>query len=139
MFRKIITKVSLLTLIVSLTMIGTANATVTKLSDTATSRFTYISSLELGFDIRSDGEVIANADLEQYVGDNCKAVIKIQEYRGYWATISTDTETGTYDAIAGTSYQARKGYNYRAIAYGYVYVNGSLVESAVEYGPSEYY
>lgn len=105
--------------------------------------FDYINVMGHYFDIERNGKAVAEASLTAAGADEVELVVELQQYdiNSYsWKTIKTwsakyDGEIG----ITGGNWYVAKGYLYRSVAYGYVYVDGEMVEDHKMVSQAEYY
>lgn len=93
--------------------------------------FTYINLFETCFVITASGR----ADVDVFVfapgADETEVRANLQQYKNNsWTTIKSwsYTEEGDSCGMAKSWYVA-SGYSYRVVSYGYVYINGVIVES----------
>ncbi len=99
-------------------------------SQYSTTRFTNIVLFQNSFEISDHGKASVSAYLTARNVDKVKVSTKLQQYKnGSWQTIKswTQTSSGTYAGLSGT-YYVTKGYQYRIVSTGKVYLNQSLVE-----------
>lgn len=83
------------------------------------------------FDISTDGKATISVYLTARNIDSVKVDASLQQFKnGNWLTIKswTNTSAGTYAGVSGTYYVA-KGYQYRILSTGYVYLNGIILEN----------
>lgn len=105
--------------------------------------FDYINVMGHYFDIERNGKAVAEASLTAVGADGLKLVVELQQYDVNifsWKTIKT--WTAEYDGevgLAGGSRYVAKGYLYRSVAYGYVYVDGEMVEDHKMVSQTRYY
>lgn len=105
--------------------------------------FTYIMYMAHYFDIASNGRAEASAFMTAYKCDQVEVVVELQQYdpkNFTWKTIkSWSSFVDGEDTGAGGYWWVPKGYLYRSVAYGYVYVNGVMVEDHEMVSETEYY
>lgn len=95
-------------------------------------RFTYINAFQCYLSINTSGlaEVFVSLNATGVQVTEVKAYL--QQYRnGVWKTVKSwsDTEAGTSCSL-DKSWYITSGYAYRVLSYGYVYINGIMVESS---------
>ena len=95
--------------------------------------YTYIAVMAHHFDINRYGKATAEALMNAFDADKLKVEVKLQQYnpKSYsWKTLKTwsSTEEDTISVGAGGTWYVNKGYLYRSVATGYVYVDGEVVE-----------
>lgn len=106
--------------------------------------FTYINVMSNYIDINRNGKATVTATLSTTNEvDQVEVEVQLQQYdiNSYsWKTIKTwsDFDDGCI-AVAGGTWYVKKGYLYRAVAYGYVYINGEMVEDHKMVSQAEYY
>ncbi|MFZ7131910.1 MAG: hypothetical protein ACOWWR_06090 [Eubacteriales bacterium] len=103
--------------------------------------FTYIDTFYSIFDVSSGGIATINVYLSSSNADRTKISAKIQQYyNGRWYDIKTWTKTSyTSSCSLNKSYSIVSGFTYRLVSYGYVYNNGSLLESTHSTSQNKYY
>jgi len=96
-----------------------------------TPRFSYINFFQNDFNITSYGKSQMSSYLNTYNSEEVRITGYLQQYKdGSWKNVKNWTKS-----IDGTSIMLTKewyvesGYSYRYVSYGYVYVNGAVVES----------
>lgn len=95
-------------------------------------RFTHIVSLDNYFVISGEGRADIEVSIDTADADSVRLEIVLQQYlNGHWIDIKTwsSTETGNYSTLVELYYVYR-GYQYRSIGIGYVYINGDMVEQS---------
>ena len=93
--------------------------------------FTNITLFQNVFDISTDGKATISVYLTARNIDSVKVDASLQQFKNRnWLTIKswTNTSAGTYAGVSGTYYVA-KGYQYRILSTGYVYLNGIILEN----------
>lgn len=94
--------------------------------------YTNILTFENNFSISSSGQVTVSSILIARNVNSVRLDVALQRYNnGTWQTIKdwTTTSSGTSAGLS-ESYYVSKGYTYRTVSSGYVYLNGSLLENA---------
>lgn len=94
--------------------------------------FTNITLFQNVFDISTDGKASVSVYLTARNVDSVKIDASLQQLKnGNWLTIKswTNTSAGTYAGVSGTYYVA-KGYKYRLVSSGMVYMKQVLLEKS---------
>ena len=94
--------------------------------------FTNITLFQNVFNISTDGKATISVYLTARNVDSVKVDASLQQFKdGNWLTIKswTNTSAGTYAGVSGTYYVA-KGYRYRIISNGMVYMKQVLLEKS---------
>ncbi len=96
------------------------------------SRYSYIDLFNSSLFIYSDGSAKILIELESTEADRCKLKGYLQKYsNGSWKTIKRFSNISYSNSCElNKKYYANNGYDYRIVAYAYVYKNGSILESA---------
>ena len=85
------------------------------------------------FDINSWGKAVIDVSIRASGMDEIRIYSYLQRYnsgQGKWESIRSWSKTSTTDFCYVTGeYYVYSGYSYRVVSYGYIYVNGQLVES----------
>lgn len=98
---------------------------------TSQMRFTYISTFVNSINISQYGYTTTSSYLYAPGVDQVKLNVYLQQFKdGYWQTIKSwsNTRDGDWNSLA-TGWYVTSGYLYRCITYGYVYIDGYVVES----------
>ena len=93
--------------------------------------FTYISIFESVFVITPGGRADVDAFVYAPPAEETAVSAYLQQYKnGSWQTIKSWSNREEGDCCGmGNSWYVNKGYSYRVVSYGYVYINGVMVES----------
>ena len=96
-----------------------------------TPKFSYISSFQNDFDISVLGKTSVASHLYAINSDEVRVTGYLQQYKdGGWSNVKSWTESSAGNSVAlEEDYYVETGYTYRYILYGYVYVDGYVVES----------
>jgi hypothetical protein len=100
-------------------------------SDLITPKFSHIDVFQNEFNISSSGKASILSYLNSDIAEQVRVTGYLQQYKdGGWQNVKswTNSEYGTDVGIANDWYVV-SGYTYRYVSYGYVYVDGHVVES----------
>jgi hypothetical protein len=101
-----------------------------KVIDIVQPKFTNISVFYNDFYITDQGKSALISSIDARSVDECKISMYLQKYQNEsWVTVKhwSSIESGTFCGIGETWY-VLSGYQYRMVAYGYVYLNGKCIE-----------
>ncbi|MDW7669260.1 MAG: hypothetical protein SCJ93_10580 [Bacillota bacterium] len=94
-------------------------------------RFSNITAFDNEFYITSSGKAMLTSAIDARDADEVKIIIWLQRYSsGNWDTIKSwsTRKEGTFTGLS-ESWDVLYGYQYRMVSFGYVYGDGSLLES----------
>jgi len=94
-------------------------------------KFTNITVFYNDFYITDQGKAVLTSSIDARNVDECKISMYLQRYQnGSWTTVKnwSATESGTFCGLGETWY-VMSGYQYRMRSFGYVYLNGKMIES----------
>ena len=93
--------------------------------------FTNINFFQNSFQISSKGKASVSVYLSARNADQVKVVAYLQQYKdGNWKTVKRWSESRNEMSNGlGEIYYLMSGYSYRLRSYGYVYLDGNLVET----------
>lgn len=95
-------------------------------------RWTEISQFNNSFNITSSGRADIKSSMSAFNVDLIRVEANLQQFKnGSWVTIKTWTGT-SQDVICSVvgSWYVQRGYSYRMVSTGTVYINGQQVEQA---------
>lgn len=97
-------------------------------------KFTYIRSFYNDFEISDSGIASVSSYLDVSNSDEIKITGFLQQFKdGSWKTVNSWSNTSTgNDVVLKKDWTVESGYTYRYRSYGYVYVDGSVVESTMD-------
>ncbi len=96
-----------------------------------TPKFSYISNFQNDFEISASGKASIASHLYAFNSDEVRVTGYLQQYKnGGWSNVKSWIESVAGNSVAlEEDYYVESGYTYRYISYGYVYVDGYVVES----------
>jgi len=103
--------------------------------------FTNITLFQNVFDISTDGKVSISVYLTARNVDKVKVNANLQQLiNGNWSTVKswTNISAGTYSGLSGI-YYVPKGYEYRLISSGSVYLNENVLEQSTFISQTKFY
>ncbi len=94
-------------------------------------KFSYINFFQNDFYISDSGKATVASYLYADNSDQVRITGYLQQYKdGDWKTVKNWTSSADgNDIILEKDWYVESGYTYRYISYGYVYVNGYVIES----------
>ncbi|MBN2285979.1 MAG: hypothetical protein JXQ26_00160 [Tissierellales bacterium] len=100
-------------------------------SEIITPKFSYIRNFLNEFQISDTGKASVSSYLYAENADEVRVTGYLQQYKnGGWNNVKSWTESATGKNVTlGKDWYVESGYTYRYIAYGYIYVDGYVVES----------
>jgi len=110
--------------------VNAKSTTVIEEAEINQTRYTYIDIFINSFNISKYGYADISSYLDAYGVDQVRITAYLQQYNdGYWQTVKhwTDIKDRDWNTLDVGRY-VTSGYSYRCITYGYVYINGFIVE-----------
>ncbi len=106
-----------------------------------TPKFTYIDSFYNDFEISDSGKASVSSYLSVDNSNQVKITGYLQQFKdGSWMTVKSWSNTSSgNDVVLKKDWTVASGYTYRYVSYGYVYVDGSVVESTRNESSKIYY